>query len=113
MIESAADRLAVIETCTRMAWHADQREWDALRAVFADEVLLDYTSQDGEPATVSRDQLVESWAGLLGKLAATQHLVTNHLVSRHCGRATIRYRRLRRRWAPGLGGLRPRPLRGA
>ena len=34
MIESAADRLEVIETCTRMAWHTDQREWDALRDVF-------------------------------------------------------------------------------
>ena len=82
MIESAADRLAVIETCTRMAWHADQREWDALRDVFTDEVRLDYTSlQGGEPATVSRDQLVESWAGLLGQLQATQHLLTNHLVT--------------------------------
>ena len=82
MSESAADRLEVIETCTRMAWHADQRDWDALRDVFAEEVRLDYTSlQGGEPATVSRDQLVESWAGLLGKLQATQHLVTNHLVT--------------------------------
>lgn len=82
MTESAVDRLAVIETCTRMAWHADQREWDALRDVFADEVLLDYTSlQGGEPATISREQLIESWAGLLGKLQATQHLVTNHLVT--------------------------------
>lgn len=26
MTEAAADRLAVIETCTRMAWHADARE---------------------------------------------------------------------------------------
>jgi hypothetical protein len=51
MIESAADRLAVIETCTHMAWHADRREWDALRDVFTDEVRLDHTSlQGGEPA---------------------------------------------------------------
>jgi hypothetical protein len=82
MNTSADDRLAVIETCTRMAWHADEREWDALRDVFADEVRLDYTSlQGGEPTTVSRDELVESWAGLLGKLQATQHLLTNHLVT--------------------------------
>jgi hypothetical protein len=82
MIESAADRLAVIETCTRMAWHADARDWDALGQVFADDVRLDYTSlQGGQPTTVSRDQLVQSWAGLLGNLAATQHLVTNHLVT--------------------------------
>jgi hypothetical protein len=82
MSESAADRLDVIEACTRMAWHADQRDWAALRDVFANEVRLDYTSlQGGEPATVSRDELVASWAGLLGKLQATQHLLTNHLVA--------------------------------
>ena len=82
MIESAADRLAVIETCTRMACHADRREWDALRDVFADEALPRlHEPAGGEPATVSRDQLVKSWAGLLGKLAATQHLVANHLVA--------------------------------
>jgi hypothetical protein len=82
MSADAADRLAVIETCTRMAWHADAREWEALRDVFADEVRVDYTSlQGGEPATVSRDELIASWAGLLGKLQATQHLLTNHLVT--------------------------------
>jgi hypothetical protein len=82
MSESAVDRLDVIETCTRMASHADAREWDALREVFADEVRLDYTSlQGGEPATLSRDDLIESWAGLLGQLQATQHLLTNHLVT--------------------------------
>jgi hypothetical protein len=82
MSGSAADRLDVIETCTRMAWLADQREWDALREVFADEVRLDYTSlRGGEPASVARDELVESWAGLLGKFQATQHLVANHLVT--------------------------------
>jgi SnoaL-like domain len=82
MTESAAVRSQVIETYTRMAWHADERDWRALRDVFADEVRLDYTSlQGGERATVSRDQLAESWAGLLGKLQATQHLLTNHLVT--------------------------------
>ena len=47
MMQSAADRLAVIETCTRVAWHADEREWDALRDLFAEEVRLDYTSLQG------------------------------------------------------------------
>ena len=67
MTESALDRL--VETCTRRAWHADGRDRDALRNLFADVVCLDYTSlRGGEPATVSREELVESWAGLLGKL---------------------------------------------
>ncbi|MBV8932870.1 MAG: nuclear transport factor 2 family protein [Kutzneria sp.] len=81
-MSDVGDRLEVIETCTRMAWHADQREWDLLRGVFADTVRLDYTSLNGgEPATLTAEQVVSAWSGLLGAFDATQHLVTNHLVT--------------------------------
>ncbi|GAA2322489.1 nuclear transport factor 2 family protein [Nonomuraea roseoviolacea subsp. roseoviolacea] len=76
------DRLAIIETCTRMAWHADQREWDRLAGIFADSVTLDYTSLNGgEPAVLTPAQIVGAWSGLLGAFDATQHLITNHLVT--------------------------------
>ncbi|MGK5555995.1 nuclear transport factor 2 family protein [Actinomadura kijaniata] len=76
------ERLDVIETCTRMAWHADRREWEALRSVFADRVRLDYTSLNGgEPVTLSADDLVAAWSRTLGAFDATQHLVANHLVT--------------------------------
>jgi SnoaL-like domain len=76
-----ADRFNVIETCTRMARHTDNREWDRLAGVFADRVRLDYTSLNGgEPAELSVADIVAAWSGLLGKLDATQHLITNHLV---------------------------------
>jgi ketosteroid isomerase-like protein len=82
MTKEIADRLDVMETCTRMAWHADQREWDSLREVFADQVELDYTSLNGgTPVALGRDDLVAAWAGVLGRLTATSHLVANHLVS--------------------------------
>ncbi|MCO6011247.1 nuclear transport factor 2 family protein [Actinoallomurus purpureus] len=76
------DRLAIIETCTRMGWHADQREWGKLAGVFADKVTLDYTSLNGgEAAELTPDQIVDAWSGLLGAFDATQHLITNHLVT--------------------------------
>lgn len=76
------ERHAVVEVCTRMAWHADQREWEELRAVFADEVRLDYTSLNGgEPAVLSPAQVVDSWSRVLGGFDATQHLIANHLVT--------------------------------
>jgi hypothetical protein len=72
----------VIAVCTRMAWHADHREWDALAGVFADKVLLDYTSLNGgEPVVLTPEQIVSAWAGVLGGFDATQHLITNHLVT--------------------------------
>lgn len=36
------DRLEVLNTCTRMAWLADCRDWDGLLAVFDDERLADH-----------------------------------------------------------------------
>ncbi|WP_037647267.1 nuclear transport factor 2 family protein [Streptomyces flavidovirens] len=75
------DRLAVIETCTRMAFHADQREWERLAGVFAEKVTLDYTSlAAGEPAELTPAEIVAAWTNALGGYDATQHLITNHLV---------------------------------
>ncbi|MGN9837063.1 nuclear transport factor 2 family protein [Nonomuraea sp. H19] len=76
------DRLDVIDTCARMAWHADQREWDRLAGVFADEVRLDYTSLNGgEPVSLTPEQIVDAWKAVLGGFEATQHLLGNHLVT--------------------------------
>ncbi|MDX2297442.1 MULTISPECIES: nuclear transport factor 2 family protein [Streptomyces] len=76
------DRLDVIDTCTRMAWYADQREWASLAGVFADKVTLDYTSLNGgEPVTLTPAQIVDGWKTGLGVYAATHHLLGNFLVA--------------------------------
>jgi hypothetical protein len=83
-LQELADRADVVDVCTRMAWLADRRDWAGLIAVFDDEVELDYTSLGGgEPARLAPRQIVEAWASALGGLTATQHLVTNHLVTVH------------------------------
>ena len=76
------DRLDVVETCTRMVWFADRREWAALAELLDDEVVLDYTSlYGGEPSRASREHLVDGWAADLSGYTATQHMVSNHLVT--------------------------------
>jgi 3-phenylpropionate/cinnamic acid dioxygenase small subunit len=82
MDATAADHIAVAETCTAMGWYADRRQWDQLLALFAEEVLVDYTSLNGgEPARLPPGDLVGSWRRTLGALAATQHLVANPMVT--------------------------------
>ncbi|MEJ2852367.1 MULTISPECIES: nuclear transport factor 2 family protein [unclassified Saccharothrix] len=77
-----SDRDEIVEVCTRMAVHADRREWDRLGEVFAPSVTLDYTSLNGgEPATLAPADIVGAWSGFLGAFDATQHLVANHLVA--------------------------------
>ncbi|NKY89745.1 nuclear transport factor 2 family protein [Nocardia veterana] len=81
MSDSAESKCAVAETCTRMAVHADRREWELLRGLFADKVVLDYTSLNGgEPAQLTPQEIVDAWAAALGGYDATQHLVGNQLV---------------------------------
>ncbi|MEU7863956.1 nuclear transport factor 2 family protein [Nonomuraea sp. NPDC049141] len=76
------DRFDILDTCTRMAWYADQREWSRLAEVFADKVRLDYTSLNGgEPITLTPAQIIEGWQGALGAYVATQHLIGNHLAT--------------------------------
>ncbi|MEV4800969.1 nuclear transport factor 2 family protein [Nonomuraea sp. NPDC049421] len=75
------ERFDVIDTCVKMAWYADQRQWAELAEVFADQVTLDYTSLDGgEPATLTPAQIVGGWQAVLGGYAATQHLLSHPLV---------------------------------
>ncbi|MEV4064371.1 nuclear transport factor 2 family protein [Nonomuraea dietziae] len=69
------DRFDVIDTCTRMAWHADQREWE-LAQVFAEKVTLDYASLNGgKPVTLTPVPIIKGWAAALGCYATTQHLL--------------------------------------
>ncbi|MBO2447432.1 nuclear transport factor 2 family protein [Actinomadura barringtoniae] len=71
----------VAQTCTRMAVYADRREWERLRGLFADKVLLDYTSLNGgEPVWLAPQEIVDAWAATLGGFDATQHLIANQLV---------------------------------
>jgi ketosteroid isomerase-like protein len=76
------DRLDVIDTCTRLVWHTDQREWDRLTEVLAEQVTLDYTSLNGgDPITLTPAEVVNAWQNTLGGFDATQHLLANHLVT--------------------------------
>jgi hypothetical protein len=76
------ERFDVIDTCVKMAWHADQRQWAELAEVFADKVTLDYTSLNGgEPATLTPEQIIDGWQAALGGYAATQHLLGHPLVT--------------------------------
>ncbi|UQS22906.1 nuclear transport factor 2 family protein [Amycolatopsis thermalba] len=81
-MSTAQDRADVIDTCTRMMWLVDIRDWDSFTEVFADRVTLDYTSiYGGEPWTQTPDEVKAQWSALLGAFDATQHLLGNHLVT--------------------------------
>jgi hypothetical protein len=84
-LQELADRLEIIEVCTRMHWCVDHRDWDGL-----DDLLADYVSfptpaemavPDFDPSSYrrSRAEVKAAYPGLLGGLI-TQHLIAGHQV---------------------------------
>lgn len=82
------DRAEIIDLVNRAAFAADHRDWATARACFADRVDLDYTSlAGGQPGDVHADDMITSWRGSLPGFDATQHIITNHLVTLSAARA--------------------------
>lgn len=56
----------------------DERDWESLESIFADEVALDYSSMSGNPAAkLSPSQITESWKTILPGFSATHHQIGN------------------------------------
>jgi hypothetical protein len=71
----------VVETVYRYAVGIDTRDWALYRSIFADEVLIDFSSYSGEAAaTITGDEWLARVLPLFTGLAATQHSMTNPLV---------------------------------
>lgn len=90
MVVSPADHIAIVAAVNEIGLAADIRDWPRVRAQFADEVLVDYTSlAGGQPARMNADDLVASWRAFLPGFTVTQHLVGSHRVSVEGQRASV------------------------
>ena len=79
----ASDKLAVAETVYGYAIGVDRRDWTLYRSLFADTVTIDFSSYDPDrtPRQMSADKWVAGMIPLFTGLAATQHSMTNPLVT--------------------------------
>jgi hypothetical protein len=87
-----SDREAVIETCTRVYWHIDHREWDQLAEVLDEEVELAFPDLGAKGARRPAAAIVESYQRTVAGFEATQHLLGSFRVTPddQDGRATCR-----------------------
>lgn len=59
----------------------DAKDWEGARALFADEVAVDFTGlTGGEPATIPADALIGGWSSNLTAAKTSFHLRGNHRV---------------------------------
>jgi len=81
-LEELLDRQAIIDVVQRYASGVDSRDWALFRSCFCEEIEVDLSSWNGQPASRMR---AEHWvagvkAGLTG-FDATQHISSNHGVT--------------------------------
>ena len=66
---------AIRSVVARVAHTIDRKDWDALAALYADEVETDYTSLfGGAPARQAAGDLIAGWTAALANVS-TQHLL--------------------------------------
>jgi len=94
-LRDVADRLDIIEVCTRLHWCVDHRDWDGLDDLLADHVSFptpaEIAAPDFDPARYqrSRAEVKAAYPGLLAGLI-TQHLIAGHQVELDGDRAVCR-----------------------
>ncbi|MEO0756639.1 MAG: nuclear transport factor 2 family protein [Cyanobacteria bacterium J06648_16] len=72
------DEAALVTTVESVAALADAGHFESLETLYADEVMMDYTSLFGGTATLySPEELMTAWAGLLPGFDYTRHTLSD------------------------------------
>lgn len=87
-MQALLDRLEVAEALARYAYGIDDRDFDAVRALFTPDAHLDYTASGG-PAG-DRDEVIAWIESGMGVVGPSQHLVSNVVVDLDGDEATSR-----------------------
>lgn len=78
----AEDKIAIAEKIYKYAQGIDTRDWVLYRSIFTDEIHADFSSYNGQPGEdLSADEWVARLQPLFSGLAATQHSMTNPIVT--------------------------------
>lgn len=81
----------VEETVRQVANSVDAKSWPGVRQLFADQLLVDYSSLGGPKGTVNSDQIVKDWAAFHNQFSDMRHTYTNFATSVNGNKATTRY----------------------
>jgi hypothetical protein len=80
-VDALVDRNEVEDAVNELFIATDLKDWDRVRATFADRVLFDMTSLvGGEPVEMTPEEIADSWAQALGPVQAVHHQTGNYTV---------------------------------
>ena len=82
MALTTSDKNLIEETCKRLVWAIDRRDWKIALDQFSKEVTIDDVELfGGNVETIPAETIIERWSSFLPKLKATQHTLSNFLIS--------------------------------
>lgn len=86
-----SDRLEIADVVANLAHAQDDKDWDRLRDLFADRLVLDASSHLGSPPVeLTAEELAALAEDVIGGFPFTQHLTSNLLIEVDGDRATSR-----------------------
>lgn len=88
-VQDLIDRAAVFDVVLDYATGIDRRDWPLYRSIFADEVEFDFSTWRGVKTRMSADDWVAQVKDTLAGFDATQHNMTNPVVTLNGDEATI------------------------
>lgn len=88
-LEDLLARTEIKDLILRYATGIDRRDWALYRSIFMDEIGLDFSSWSGAPRTrIAADDWVANVSKTLSRFDATQHSLTNFVITRNGDQAT-------------------------
>ena len=83
------DRAAISDVQLRYATGVDTRDWPLFRSCFTDEIEIESSSAVGSPSQhIKTDDWVELVRRTINGMKATQHMITNHVITLNGDEAT-------------------------
>jgi hypothetical protein len=77
-----SDRAEISDVQLRYATAVDTRNWELFRTCFTDDLEADFSSGFGTPVVrLKADEWVQTIAPVMAALNATQHTITNHVIT--------------------------------
>jgi hypothetical protein len=69
---------------------SDERNWEKVETIFAEKVVLDYSSMNGNPAVeLTPNQITTAWKGILPGFESTHHQLGNFITEVHGENAKV------------------------
>jgi hypothetical protein len=79
--QQGLDRALIVETAYKLATGLDTKNWDLLREITTSDLEIDMSSYTGSRELWSREDWLARCADLFPGLDATQHLISNAVVT--------------------------------